>query len=140
MGNKLGKKRKGRKGEGKRSEGNLAEETGEIIKPRTQKKPTETAATSTEPVKRKARKTKPAEPDVNDPNPGKTPLERLLWHIKLLEYYPALQKAGFDKGNLSKLEELAKDEGAFKEMCKKAGLKIGHIRKFSHALLDSSYP
>eukprot|EP00472_Partenskyella_glossopodia_P012033 CAMPEP_0197517354 /NCGR_PEP_ID=MMETSP1318-20131121/2331_1 /TAXON_ID=552666 /ORGANISM="Partenskyella glossopodia, Strain RCC365" /LENGTH=144 /DNA_ID=CAMNT_0043066823 /DNA_START=33 /DNA_END=468 /DNA_ORIENTATION=+ len=94
-------------------------------------KPTDPPSTVPAVVKR------PLEPD---PNPGKTPLERLLWKINLSRYYDALSKAGYDKKDLKKLEDLAKNEAKFEDVCKKAGLKLGHIRKLHHAVLDPSYP
>ncbi|GAB5362144.1 hypothetical protein AAMO2058_000773100 [Amorphochlora amoebiformis] len=81
-----------------------------------------------------------ARPKKPDPNPGKTALERLLWKIRLTQYYKSLSKAGYDKKDLRKLEELVNNTSKFDDMCKKIGMRQGHIRKLAHALKDPSYP
>mmetsp|Transcript_16188 Transcript_16188/g.24415 ORF Transcript_16188/g.24415 Transcript_16188/m.24415 type:complete len:137 (+) Transcript_16188:47-457(+) len=78
---------------------------------------------------------KPPE-QINDPNPGKTPLERLLWNTKLSSYYSSLKKAGYDKRDLTKLSELAKDRNKFNNVCEKAGMKYGHIRRLHLAIVS----
>eukprot|EP00466_Bigelowiella_natans_P008063 jgi/Bigna1/87949/estExt_fgenesh1_pg.C_260068 len=98
------------------------------------KKPQVTTST-----KKKEKPEKMEESEIDDPNPGKSPLERLLWEIRLSEYYKGLAKAGFDN-DLKKITDKAKDEDGFENMCSKVGMKAGHIHKLRLALLDSSYP
>jgi hypothetical protein len=58
-----------------------------------------------------------------DPNPGKTPLERLLWAENMTQYYKKLSDAGYDKSDLSKLEQLAADKKKFEARCKKVSTR-----------------
>ena len=45
--------------------------------------------------------------------------QHVRWKINLSRYYDALSKAGYDKKDLKKLEDLAKNEAKFEDVCKK---------------------